>query len=177
MTNTSNHSGTSVSVNQVDQNEAFSEKKKLSSTDGLSSIARSAVAVFEEYAVKMKPDLPQLEAQAIRYQVGLYRAITNTINKNSQDFNKAWGLLLKIFNDNKDGAFSERALYRYMSNITLSQDQCVAFRRITVLMRQTAPVDGRGRVVKMIDLNRVLEKDITPEGRQRVINFYAQFNR
>lgn len=171
MSTSSQYSGTAIKVKQP---EAFT-KVISTKSDGLSPMGRSAVAVFEEYVVKMAPDLPQVEAQAIRYQVGLYRAIVNTINKNNVDFNRTWGTLLEIFETNKKGAFNERALYRYMANITLSKDQCTAFRKLTVLMRHTAPLEGRGAVLKLIDLNRVLDKEITPEGRQRILNYYNQY--
>lgn len=173
MSKPSSGNGTEVPVNQ---NDVFSNKpQSYINTEGLSSVGRSAIATFEEYATAMAPGKILNEQEAILKQVGLYRAITLTINKNNQDFNKTWSYLLKIFLENKDGAFHERYLYRYMANITLSADQRMAFRRLTDLMRQTAPVQGRGHVLKLIDMKRALEKDITGEGKQRIINYYNQF--
>lgn len=170
-------SGAGVAV-RVNQNEAFSQTTpSYTQVTGLSSIGQSAIATFEEYAKVMAPGVVQIEAQAIRYQVGLYRAIVNTINKNTQDFNKTWSILLNIFNDNKKGAFGERYLYRYMANITLSADQRSAFLRLTTLMRETAPAQGRSAVLKLIDMKRALEKDLTADGRQRILNYYNQFQR
>ena len=173
MSELSKGSGVSVTLNQ---NEVFAEKKVSPiNTEGLSAMGRSAIAVFEEYVDQMRPGNVVPEAQAIRYQVGLYKAISATINKNNQDFNKTWSLLLKIFFDHRKEAFGERFIYRYMANITLNDEQRIAFRRLTDLMRQTAPIEGRGHVLKIYDLKRAIEKDITPDGRQRILNFYNQF--
>ena len=173
MSELSKGSGQAVTLNQ---NEVFAEKSiPPVNTEGLSTIGRSAVAVFEEYVKTMAPENVLEESKAIQSQVGFYKAIINTINKNNQDFNKTWSILLKIFFDYRKEAFAERLLYRYMHNTTLNSDQRVAFRNLTDLMRMTAPVVGRGHVLKLYDLKRAIEKDITPDGRQRILNFYNQF--
>lgn len=168
-------SGVAVHVNQ---NEAFSGQKTSADipyTEGLGSLGRSTIATLVDYVDYMDPKKAQNQETAIRKQVGLYRAITLTINKNDQDFNKTWNAVLKIFEDYKKGAFHESAIFRYMAFITLPEDKRIAFRRLINLIKVSAPVQGRNIAMRQIDMNRTLEIDVTEEGRNRLLNFYQPF--
>lgn len=168
-------SGTSVHVNQ---STVFSGKKgsnEIPHTEGLSSLGRSAIATLVEYADFMDPKKVQNQDEAVRKQVGLYRALTLTINKNDIDFNKTWGTILAVFEEHKDGAFHERAIFRYMAFITLPEDKRIAFRRLINLIKVTAPMNGRNFAMRQIDMAKSIEIDITEEGRNRILSFYQPF--
>lgn len=171
----STSSGTPV---HVTQSEVFSGKKdptELPYTEGLSSLGRSTIATLLDYVDYMDPKKTQNQEEAVRKQVGLYRALVSTINRNDQDFNKTWNMVLKIFLDYKDGAFHETAIFRYMAFITLSEDKRNTFRRIINLIKLTAPPVGRDFALRQVDMNRTMEFDITEEGRNRILNFYSPY--
>lgn len=168
-------SGVAIKVNQSEAFSGEKVKKDIPYAEGLSTLGRSAIATLVEYVEYMDPKKPQNQEEAVRKQVGLYNAIVRTINNNNQDFNKTWAAILQIFEDYKDGAFHERAVFRYMAFITLPDDKRVAFRRLINLLKVTAPVHGRRFAMRQIDLARSLEFDITEEGRNRVLNFYRPF--
>lgn len=173
----SNSTSSGVAV-PVTQNQAFSGKnglKEIPYAEGLGSLGRSAIATLIEYIDYMDPKKTQNQAEAVRKQVGLYSAINLTINRNTEDFNKTWDAILRIFNDYKDTALHERSIFRYMAFITLDEEKRTAYRRLINLIKVTAPVPGRSIALRQVDLERTLSVGITEEGRNRVLNFYRQW--
>jgi len=169
------NTGNGISI-PVNQNVAFSKKTEEASVlEGLSSVGRSAVATVMEYVDKMDPKVIKNEEESIRRQVGLYKALTMTINRNDQDFNKTWSAILKIVNDNLNGVFHDSKVFQYMHNTTLSAEKRKTFQRLLYLLKATAPVQGRKLVLRQIDFKKVLAFDITGVGRQRVLNYYQPY--
>lgn len=171
----STSSGVSVHVNQSQAFSGQKTSKEIPYAEGLSSLGRSAIATLVEYVDYMDPKKSQNQDEAIRKQVGLYRAIILTINRNNEDFNKTWDAILRIFNDHKDGAFHEKAVFRYMAFITLDEDKRTTFRRLINLIKITAPLPGRSIALRQVNMERTLSIDVTEEGRNRVLNFYRQW--
>lgn len=175
MTTESISTSSGVAV-QVTQSEVFaSEGKKTQELyNQLSTIGRSSVSVFTEYAKNMGGIAPPLD-KCVQNQVGLYRAIVMCINKNDKDFSKTWQALLDIVNDPKNMAFHESRLFAYMPYITLDEDQRRSFRHVFMFMKMTADERNRRSVLQQIDFSRLLQTQITEEGRNRLINFYQKY--
>ena len=142
--------------------------------EGVSLIGEMAYQNILDYMVAMAPKKPiQIDA-GCRHQTRLYSSILSIINNLDSDFNQAYGALLKLVHDNKDGVFHETQIFRFMEHISLPVNDRKAFTRILNMMKVTADPKGRDLALKQVSLKNSLEFGVTESGLQRIMAFYGQ---
>jgi hypothetical protein len=127
---------------------------------------------LEAYIAEMAPKKLQTQANEVRWQVQLYRVLSNTANRLDDDFFLVWNTILKVFHAQKDGVFHEAYVFRSMQHITLPPNDQAAFQRLLNLVKITANPAGRQAATKQVDFKRTLEHGVTEAGRQKLLNFY-----
>ncbi|EIC3923199.1 hypothetical protein K9Y62_003343 [Salmonella enterica] len=121
----------------------------------VASRAATLVAPFQKYAEEMGPTMPQTPQSLIRHQRSLMSAFRALLDvDNPEVFRTAFADILKIWKDNREGAFNaNRYLYRGIDNMPLDYHTRMAF--LTVLRLMDAIYDESRRQVEIraIDLN------------------------
>lgn len=134
---------------------------------------RTVVAQIENYISNMAIGVPQDEQKCGRQQMALWRLINIIGNYEGIKFNKGWGLLLDYFFENKDGALSERGVYRGAKYINLSSDDLNLFHAYLNLLLVTCEVKSRSNASKQINFAKLTKSaSITPKMSSNIISFY-----
>jgi hypothetical protein len=142
--------------------------------DGVSLVGKMAYQNILDYVINMAPKNPIQIDEGCRHQTRLYSSIMSIINNLDADFNKAFGALLKLIHEQKDGVFHEIQIFRFMDHIALPLDDRKAFQRIINLLKLTADPKGRALALKQVSLKNSLEFGVNESGRQRLMAFYNQ---
>lgn len=132
----------------------------------------NAMNAVQQYMQDMGPAMTQTTESGARHQVVLFRAIRTIIDYSHDDFQLAFATLLRLFDENKDGVFHERYVFRFMESVVLNQDERRAFERILNLIKLAAASAGRKEAVNQINFQKTLQYVFTEEGRQRVLAFF-----
>jgi len=140
----------------------------------ISLVGKMAYQNILDYMVAMAPKKPIQIETGCRHQTRLYSSILSIINNLDSDFNTAYGALLKLVHDNRDGVFHETQIFRFMEHIALPANDRKAFTRLINLMKVTADPKGRELSLKQVSLKNSLEFGITESGLQRMMAFYHQ---
>ena len=169
-----NPSGSGVQVPTTPTQTDTFKKNLIGTTDteGMSSSARSAISVFEDFAKKFAKRKDLGEDMTVRLQTGLFGAIISTLNQNDQDFAKTWAKLLKIVKDNRDQAFHETVVFRYKAHSQMTGDRYTAYERLLTFMMLTSDPKDRPLVSRQFSFDKVAKYEVTEVGRQRLTAFY-----
>jgi len=124
------------------------------------------------YIDAMAPKKQLSLVEQVRWQVQLYRALTNAANRLDDDFFLVWNAILRLFHSQKDGVFHEAYVFRAMEHVTLPKDDQAGFQRLLNLVKITANQAGRQAATRQVDFKKTLEFGITEAGRQKLLNFY-----
>lgn len=142
--------------------------------EGVSVSTKLSLQTMIDYILKMAPKKPIAVSDGVRQQVALYRAITNLINNAGEDFNKAFGAVLRAVHEGRNGVFHEIHLFRFMEHIDLPQQDRQAFARLLNLIKLTADPKARQIALKQVDLTGTLSHGISEAGRQRTFSFFGK---
>lgn len=140
----------------------------------LSPAPRAALQTIHAYLEAMKPGKPVSIEEGSRHQIALYRAISTIMNNTEDEFSKAFSLLLKTFEQHKDGALHERHVFRFFEHMTLPEPDRRAFQRLLNMVKVLAPVKGRELAMKQVDFTSSLAHGVTERTRQRVLAFFGK---
>lgn len=127
---------------------------------------------LDAYINGMKPGRSHQPNEGVTLQTQFYRLIQNIMRMDGQDFVKFWGELLAAVNENIDGVFSERYVYRYVNMMTIPPNDRKNFERIINLLITTANPATRKAAYKQVDLEATLVGFGSAEIHQRVAAFY-----
>jgi len=138
----------------------------------LTTAGQIVITQLIQYINEMRPKKPNPVPTQVRFQVMLYRLLTNTINRLEGDFNPVWSAILSVFHSQREGVFSERYVFRHQDNITLAKTEREAFLRLLNLIKVTADPRGRQAALKQVDHERTLQYSLTEDGRRKILNYY-----
>lgn len=148
------------------------------STDPLAkySVAtRQALRTVVEYGQIMRRNRAIDLATGIQQQKFLFKAILWIINGAPyNEFKEAFEHLLTMFAENKTGAFSPEPLHRFMANVELDPEELKSFPLLLDMMTHLADKKSRQLALKQINLSKPLQRPVTEEGKNRVVNFFTQ---
>jgi hypothetical protein len=139
---------------------------------GGNNAAVNVIHSFKAYMLAMAPGKMILPVDGARQQSLLFRTIQTAINTVDKDFPLLFATILKLVDDNKDGVFNARYIFRFTDEITLNPADRQAFVRIMNLLTTAAPVTGRSVAIKQVDFARTLEFSFTEEGKRKVLAFF-----
>lgn len=134
--------------------------------------AVGVLQTLEQYMTDMAPGKMVTDTIGARHQVLLFRCLQTAINTVDKDFPLLFATILKVADDNIEGVFNARYLFRFMKDISLNADDRQAFMRILNLITTAAPVSGRANAVKFVDFGRTLEFGFSEEGKKKVLAFF-----
>ena len=126
-----------------------------------------------EYVKVMRPGYPVPAEQGIQNQMRLFRCIEGILRQEGAEFFQQLNYLLAVFKENRDGAFSERYLFRFWDNLALSQRDRTLFERLLNLFVITADHTSRADAVKHVDLNKTVQLITSGPAQERVFQFSA----
>lgn len=128
---------------------------------------------LDQYIEAMAPGKPHADEQGPMFQVLLYRTIQNVLAREGKDFTEGMDYLLQRIQENRDGVFNEKYVFRYMENIKLGQIERKTFERLLNLFITTADPATRTVTVKHVDIPTTVKN--IPDGRvqQRLYEYYG----
>lgn len=126
-----------------------------------------------EYVKVMRPGYPVPAEQGVQNQMRLFRCIESILRQEGAEFFQQLNYLLTVFKENRDGAFSERYLFRFWDNLALSQRDRTLFERLLNLFVITADHTSRADAVKHVDLNKTVQLITSGPAQERMFQFYA----
>lgn len=105
--------------------------------------------------------------------VGLWRNITNLINKQDEYFDPLFTALLRVFHLESKNSMSEIAINRGIEHMVLSKQDLAGYMRITTLLRLAADPKSRKQVIKTaVNVPAALRNGLTQEGAARVVAYF-----
>lgn len=105
--------------------------------------------------------------------VGLWRNITNLINRQEEHFDPLFTALLRIFHLESKNAMAEIAINRGIEHMALSKQELAGYMNITTLLRLVADPKSRKQVIKTgVNVPAALRNGLTQEGIARVIAYF-----
>lgn len=114
---------------------------------------------INEYLHVMDPSNGIGEAEQMKKQIRLYRALQSAFLLSGEELPLTVSSLVELFKDHREGAFSTSVCFRNMDNIALPSKDIVAFTALLHLFSKAAAV-GMGNVFKHVDLP-LLEERLT----------------
>lgn len=136
---------------------------------------KKLIANVEQYMTRMAPGLPMSGDEGARHQHALWKVIQGLVERAPQDqFRRLWNILLGYFEENKDGVFGDRYVFRFAESWHHSEAELSAFQRILNVIKLTSNANERSKGLRQVDLGRSLETGFTEEARQRLLTFYQQ---
>lgn len=111
--------------------------------------------------------------QGARHQVMFWRAIQAMINGGGKEFRMGWNAFLAVMQNEREGVFAERYMFRFVEQISIPKSDYDAFCSILNLAHVTADPKGRQLALKQVDMNKTLASGYNDEGRQALLSFYG----
>lgn len=126
---------------------------------------------LESYVRNMAPGVGILPEQGANQQTVLWKLISNICERNPEEFETLFSLVLLFLEEYQDGVFNERYIHRFAEALSISSDQINAFQRIITLMKMVANPKTRRLALKQINLEAALSVGFSEEARQRILYF------
>lgn len=147
--------------------------------ESLGSSNKTAFGILLRYTHDMRPKAPLSETTIANNQVMFYRTMIAILNTPMPEFNKAFGLLLKIIEKYSDGCFHQNYALREFANVRLDAADRTLFAALVESFRHLAPVKGRKVHAVQAGLERRLfigteATALTTVARQNIINYLTR---
>lgn len=142
--------------------------------DQLSAVARMLLENVIDYTTAMAPRKPVTTEQGNLHQVSLYRSILGTIEHTSdEDFELAFTALLMLFEEHREGVFSEIYVNRFHDTMPLGAEERKTLLNMVDLFKVLGPVKGRDQAMRQVDIDRALKGSLSQIGRGRVSQYFG----
>ena len=142
--------------------------------DQLSAVALMLLENVIDYTAAMAPRKPVDTEQGNLHQVSLYRSILGTIEHTSdEDFELAFTALLMLFEEHRDGVFSEIYVNRFHDTMPLGAEERKTLLNMVDLFKVLGPVKGRDQAMRQVDIDRALKGSLSEIGRGRVSQYFG----
>lgn len=131
------------------------------------------LASVDNYKFKMAPGAPIDADTGAREQYNLWKAISSIVeNSPESEFTKLWSVLLIYVNDNINGIFADRYIYRFAANWSWSESELKAYQRILNLITVTCDPATRSTNIRKVNIHKTLAEGFTEKAKQRISNYY-----
>ena len=119
---------------------------------------------LESYCDAMKPGKPINGVNGALQQKALFKLIDQILNLPGPLFTAAWTNFLTTVKQHRQGAFSEKYVFRFFEHTKLETAVVLNYRNLIHLAIHTADPQGRRQMLKMIDIGMVCQS-MTPNQR------------
>lgn len=128
---------------------------------------------LNNFAEAMDPKKSITKEAAAQWHMTLFLLIKRVLSTEEQsDFNTEWGTLLGFINKNRDGVYSEKWIFRHTDAWSGSASEFNQYRRLIMLILNTA--DPKGRKAAMSEINfELLVEGLKPVQVNRLGSFYS----
>lgn len=128
---------------------------------------------LNNFAEAMDPKKSITKEEAAQWHMTLFLLIKRVLSTEEQsDFNTEWGTLLGFINKNRDGVYSEKWIFRHTDAWSGSASEFNQYRRLIMLILNTA--DPNGRKAAMSEINfELLVEGLKPVQVNRLGSFYS----
>lgn len=128
---------------------------------------------LNNFAEAMDPKKSITKEAAAQWHMTLFLLIKRVLSTEEQsDFNTEWGTLLGFVNKNRDGVYSEKWIFRHTDAWSGSASEFNQYRRLIMLILNTA--DPKGRKAAMSEINfELLVEGLKPVQVNRLGSFYS----
>lgn len=135
---------------------------------------KSLCNVLETYIERMAPLKPISPEEGARAQYSLWKALSTLLeNGPDNEFKKLWELILKYFDNYKDGVFGDRYIYRFSQNWTWAKTENEAYIRLLNLIKVSANPITRSMALRQVNLDATMQVGFSEMAKNRLISFYA----
>lgn len=138
----------------------------------LSPTVLSIITRLEQYVAAMGPTTPINADNGSINQRNLYTILQNAIGATGGEHRIAMDAVLYIIHRNRDGAFSDRLVMRFMEVTRLTRDAALAFQSLLHLFTTTCNPATRRNALRTIDMRRIVDKLGTVQYQQNLLDFY-----
>ena len=138
----------------------------------LSPMVVSIITRLEQYVAAMGPTTPVTADDGSINQRNLYTILQNAIGATGGEHRIAMDAVLYIINRNRDGAFSDRLVMRFMEVTRLTRDAALAFQSLLHLFISTCNPATRRAALRTIDMRRIVDKLGAVQYQQNLLDFY-----
>lgn len=128
---------------------------------------------LNEYIAKMTPGVPHTGEDGPKAQTAFFRIIQSIFRQSGKDFIESYSLLLDTVAKHRNTVFNERYVYRYMSEVRLTNTERKNFERILNLFLVTCDKASRKQHLKQVDLNYTVEGFNDTALIQKLTEFYS----
>jgi len=136
---------------------------------------KTVIAEIETYLDRMRPGRPLSGDVGASYQFSFWMTLSKIVHRMPHDeFKNLWSLVLSYFHQYRDGAFSDRYIYRFAEFWSQPEKQLNAYQRLVNLIKVTADPLTRERGLRQVSMERTLSEGFDEAARQRIIGFYQR---
>ena len=127
--------------------------------------------ILDEYSDKMGAGKRIDPIAGAAHNFKLWRLISTTLNL-TQDFKICWKVLLDAFNQNKNGAFKETMLMRFMEQMQGNPEDHSNYLKMVNLMVLTCNPETRKEGLTKVSLYKTMQDNFSDTARNNINNFY-----
>jgi hypothetical protein len=129
--------------------------------------------VLGTYLTTMGPAVPVSVDAGAAQQLNLYRMLMNVVNRPGVEFTPLWTQILTFANENINGVFAPKYLFRFFSNLRLPVIDIRNFERLLNLISVTANPQTRAVGIKSVDMKVILKNMSQPNIVQNLRSYYS----
>lgn len=138
--------------------QVVDESPLLSKKDHGAMLMHKIEFELNNFAEAMDPKRSITKEEAAQWHMSLFLLIKRVLNTPEQaDFNIEWGTLLGYINKNRDGVYSENWIFRHTDAWSGSGAEFNQYRRLIVLILNTANPKTRKAEMANINFERLVE--------------------
>lgn len=127
-------------------------------TEGQSISQQYLTQVLDEYVVEMRPGRGMPEEVGARQQTLLATVLVNNVfGAAKEDFGPGMKTLLDTIKENRDGAFGEKYVYRFVASMRVSTERRALFEDLLTIALTTSD-QGVQAAKKQIDIKKFIDR-------------------
>jgi len=144
------------------------------SVEGLSLPAKLTIQTLEEYVAKMGKGVMVSESNGINNQMGLYRAVTNLLTLEGEEFTEVMTRVLSIIHAHRDGAFNDKRLFRFFNNLKLAKDRAKSFERLLSLFTTVCDPTTRSMTLEQVNVEEAVSGVKDGQKQQQLLAYFTK---
>ncbi len=148
-------------------------KEEVAKDLDISVVGGTIISQVRDYAEVMNKGRPMDATRGASQQLLLHRAIQRIFNLEGKEFYTVFKEVLAIINENRDGAFHEKRLYRFIDQVKMSTADRKCFERLLNLFITVCDPAQRQQALKQVDIESVAGTLRNGEKEQKLISFFG----
>lgn len=127
---------------------------------------------LQDYVEKMAPKRPISTVEGAGMQRMLWQSIKQMLQRDGNEFIHHYSETLRIINENRNGCFHPRYLFRFLQEVNMPANDRSNFERVLNLMLRTCDPATRSITMRQVDMRSSLA-GLDDRQREKVAAYYA----